>query len=237
MTATEAELYRALHRGTPGDLSFYRERCAGASRVLELGCGYGRILETLFEPGRDLVGLDLDPALLDLARNTMEARPDLELICGDMSQLKLPNSFDRIILAFNTFYCIPESKKHDLLRRIHDHLLPGGKLLLDAYRVPSHTETGSASFCPPEAIVTLDLGDGPIEVFEESYEDYGSRSIQVTYTFYQAGSQLSSQTIHHAYWFDDTFPPALRAAGFEIEFFADGFGRDPSQVVVIARRR
>ena len=39
MTSTEydPELYHLLHRGNPGDLRWYRQRCAGAQRILELG--------------------------------------------------------------------------------------------------------------------------------------------------------------------------------------------------------
>ncbi len=37
-------LYAELHVGNPGDLAFYREHCVGASSILELGCGYGRVM-------------------------------------------------------------------------------------------------------------------------------------------------------------------------------------------------
>ena len=53
-----AELYALTHRGTAGDVGFYRRACAGASSVLELGCGSGRLLKRLARPGRQLVGLD-----------------------------------------------------------------------------------------------------------------------------------------------------------------------------------
>ena len=63
-----AELYARLHRGNPGDLDFYRRACAGASSVLELGCGHGRVLRAIATPETHLVGVDLDPELLALAR-------------------------------------------------------------------------------------------------------------------------------------------------------------------------
>ena len=58
-----AKLYSLVHRGTPGDVPFYREACADAGAILELGCGYGRILEALAMPDRLLIGLDRDPGL------------------------------------------------------------------------------------------------------------------------------------------------------------------------------
>jgi hypothetical protein len=51
-----AQLYAAVHDGNPGDVAFYRERCADARAVLELGCGDARVLAELAAPGRALVG-------------------------------------------------------------------------------------------------------------------------------------------------------------------------------------
>jgi 2-polyprenyl-3-methyl-5-hydroxy-6-metoxy-1,4-benzoquinol methylase len=59
-----AELYELVHRGTEGDVAFYRQTCADARSVLELGCGYGRLLEPLAELGIDVTGLERDPELL-----------------------------------------------------------------------------------------------------------------------------------------------------------------------------
>ena len=39
-----AHLYAAVHDGNAGDVEFYRQRCAGAESVLELGCGDARVL-------------------------------------------------------------------------------------------------------------------------------------------------------------------------------------------------
>jgi tRNA G46 methylase TrmB len=48
--ALAAELYRLTHRGNPGDVGFYRKLCSGVQSVLELGCGYGRLLAALAQP-------------------------------------------------------------------------------------------------------------------------------------------------------------------------------------------
>ncbi|HLT36253.1 MAG TPA: class I SAM-dependent methyltransferase, partial [Enhygromyxa sp.] len=73
MSEYPARLYAAVHDGNPGDVEFYRRRCAGARSIVELGCGDARVLAALAEPGRRLVGVDIDPELLELARVRLSA--------------------------------------------------------------------------------------------------------------------------------------------------------------------
>src|SRR5580698_5757926 len=67
----EAELYALTHRGTAGDAAFYVRTCSDADRVLELGSGYGRLIAKLARPGRLVTGLEVDAALLSLARREL----------------------------------------------------------------------------------------------------------------------------------------------------------------------
>ncbi len=59
MSAVDARLYELLHVGNPGDVEFYVQQSEGASSVLELGAGFGRILSQLTHLPR-AVGLDID---------------------------------------------------------------------------------------------------------------------------------------------------------------------------------
>jgi SAM-dependent methyltransferase len=54
-----ARLYALVHRGNAGDVDFYVRACAGAARVLELGCGTGRVLRAVAEVAGHVTGLDL----------------------------------------------------------------------------------------------------------------------------------------------------------------------------------
>src|SRR5688572_29368088 len=122
-----AELYVALHSGTPGDAAFYRRVCRDARSVLDLGCGNGRILWGLRRPGRSLVGLDRDREMLQLARrhaatDGRSALPSGSAVAGfrggergkrlgsaptwvqaDMAAFALGRRFDAIILPFSGF--------------------------------------------------------------------------------------------------------------------------------------
>ena len=68
-----ADLYSPLHRGNEGDEEFYRAVCAGAERVLELGCGSGRILAVLADHVTELHGVDSSEEALAIARKELPA--------------------------------------------------------------------------------------------------------------------------------------------------------------------
>ena len=80
------ELYAKLHLGNPGDLAFYREQCRDVGTVLELGCGYGRVLESLADQCEELVGLDSSRGLLALAQSRLrdQKQSHVQLALGDM---------------------------------------------------------------------------------------------------------------------------------------------------------
>ncbi len=72
--AYDPALYELTHRGNPGDVEFYARACEGARSVLELGTGYGRIALGLAAAGHEVVGLELDAGLLELARAAKAAQ-------------------------------------------------------------------------------------------------------------------------------------------------------------------
>ena len=78
------------------------ERCAehGFSRVLDFGCGMGRLAYLLRERGLEVVGLDVSPAMLGKA---LERRPGAEGILFAQGGIPLPfapSSFDAVIFSF-----------------------------------------------------------------------------------------------------------------------------------------
>ena len=96
-------------------------------RVLEVGCGRGvamPVLARLLRPGR-LVGLDLDPALLDEARAQVEAVGiAAELVPGDIRRLPFPDGAFDLVVDFGTCYHIARAAQ--ALAEIARVLAPGG---------------------------------------------------------------------------------------------------------------
>jgi len=109
-----------------------------ADRLLELGCGGGRVALGLLQLGyRDLLATDFSPIMVSLARAVLADHDESwERLVEqqDATALTLANdAFDGAIFAFNGLMCLP-SQAHRLaaLRSIHRVLKPGGILIFTA---------------------------------------------------------------------------------------------------------
>ena len=106
-----------------------------AGDVLEIGVGTGRNLPFYPDDVR-LTGLDLNPAMLDIARRrAADLGRDIDLLLGDAQTLDLPDSsFDTVVatLALST---IPDDRR--AIAEVWRVLRPGGRfILLDFVRSP-----------------------------------------------------------------------------------------------------
>ena len=68
------------------------------SRVLDAGCGTGRVAIELARHRVDVVGVDVDPAMLDTARSLA---PALDWRLGDLATADLGSGYDVAVLAGN----------------------------------------------------------------------------------------------------------------------------------------
>src|SRR3712207_5416270 len=76
---------------------------ARTSRVLDAGCGQGRLAGCLSVVGHDVVGVDVDPVLIAAAE---EEHPGPRYLVSDLAELDLPSRgvdapFDAIVCAGN----------------------------------------------------------------------------------------------------------------------------------------
>src|SRR4051812_5240027 len=74
------------------------EAASGRQSVLDAGCGTGRVGIELAKRGFEVVGVDLDPMMLDEARHKA---PDIEWVLSDLAALRLRRMFDAAVLAGN----------------------------------------------------------------------------------------------------------------------------------------
>ena len=137
----DVSLYQITHRGNAGDIAFYRRVCRGAETVLELGCGWGRVMLPLLEAGHRVTGLDLHPDMIAALQQRLSTAPNTlrdraSLILADMSAFSLEQRFDRVLIPYNGLYVLlSESAQRACLQRAFDHLVAGGELWLDLYQV------------------------------------------------------------------------------------------------------
>ncbi|MGY1832116.1 class I SAM-dependent methyltransferase [Geodermatophilus sp. SYSU D01180] len=97
------------------------------SRVLDAGCGPGRVGGHLAAAGHDVVGVDVDPVLVAAAR---EDHPGARWLVGDLAALDLPDRFDAIVCAGNVVTFLAPSTRVEVLRRFRSHLADGGRAVV-----------------------------------------------------------------------------------------------------------
>jgi len=135
----EAARYYDLNPGAPNDVAFYLTRLPSpTARVLELGCGTGRVSLPLTRACRFLHGLDLSDAMLGLCREKLagsELGSDRIVIeHGDITAFDLGSQFDLIIAPGRVIQNLETDEQLDgLFRCIHRHLAPEGRCILNAF--------------------------------------------------------------------------------------------------------
>jgi SAM-dependent methyltransferase len=118
------------------------------ARVLDAGCGTGRVAARLAERGYDVVGVDVDPAMLDVARADA---PDLDWRQADLSDFDLGETFDVVVLAGNIVPLLEPGTLTAAAERLAAHLAPDGVLICgfgydEAHLPPGAPVTPLASY-------------------------------------------------------------------------------------------
>lgn len=102
------------------------------SRILDAGCGPGRVGGRLHALGHTVVGVDVDPGLIAAAE---EDYPGPTWIACDLAEMDLPargiaEPFDVIIAAGNVMGFLAPSTRVDVLRRFREHLADDGRAII-----------------------------------------------------------------------------------------------------------
>jgi SAM-dependent methyltransferase len=97
------------------------------ARILDAGCGPGRVGGYLARAGHDVTGVDLDPELIAAA---VQDHPGPSWLVGDLTELDLPARFDVIVCAGNVMTFVAPGTRREILRRMRAHLAEAGRVVI-----------------------------------------------------------------------------------------------------------
>lgn len=138
---------------------------ARGSRVLDAGCGAGRLGGYLHGAGHTVVGVDVDPVLIAAAE---QDHPGPTWLVGDLAELDLPArgvdaDFDVVVCAGNVMTFLAPSTREAVLAGFARHLCPTGRAVVGfgadrGYEFPRFmSDAAAAGLTPDLRLSTWDL--------------------------------------------------------------------------------
>ena len=114
-----------------GEARFVDAMVPRRSRILDAGCRPGRVGGYLARGGHDVVSVDIDPILIDAAK---QEHPAPTWIVADLAELDLPamgveQPFDAIVCAGNVLTFLDPSTRRPVLANLAVHLRPDGRIV------------------------------------------------------------------------------------------------------------
>ena len=151
------------------------------ARVLDAGSGLGRVAEALRRRGHDVTAVEKDPALVAISRERFPEVPvverDLvELVPGVLEAVGRPTAYDAVVAVGNVVVYLADDTEVEVLRRLRDLLVEGGRVLLGWHPVagPEHSRDYPAALLREHAaaaglVVEHVFGGYGLEPVSEDY--------------------------------------------------------------------
>lgn len=201
----------------------------GNGRVLELGCGSGRLTILIAQSGIEIVGADLSNSMLEAARaKAAAAGVQVEFVLADMRCFDLPGQFSAIFIPGNSLlHLLTIEDLKQCFRSVRRHLAPNGRLVFDI----SKWDLSRLARDPEQRYPVLRVHDsrcGDISV-EETSDYHAATQIRHIRWYLSAAGAPDFRVID--YRLRVIFPQELllllEAAGFRLETRYGEFPREP----------
>lgn len=207
-------------------LARYREDLSG--RVLELGCGAGRLTGYLIDLGADVLGTDIAPPMIEHCRRVY---PGAEFRAHDLRDLDefAGAGFDAVVAANNLVDILDDPARRQVLAAAAEALKPGGLLVMS-----THNRASAARI--PEPLAHARAG-GPVATLRALPRVPGwrrnrrrMRGLEVNEPEYAVlNDEAHGYGLLHYYIGRDDQERQLAGAGLELVECLDGDGRVVAQ--------
>ena len=255
----DAAHYYDLFSAPPGDdVAFYLDRLPGPdARVLELGCGTGRVMLPTAERAGYVLGVDLSSSMLEICKRKLAdagvPETNAKTLCADITTLDLGDcetGFDRISAPFRVMQNLESDEQVDgLMRVIKQHLKPGGEAVLNTFKPRGGYDTleefwASRDGSTPEW--SKPYGDGTVTM-SNNCRKFADNPVRVypklIYRHYNASEELVDESVLDIVmrvWQPDELIDLVERHGFKITerlggYHGEAWGEGPELVVAFTQ--
>lgn len=215
-----AEAYRIINgpdgknvAGKRDAEAYAREAEDVTGRILEVGCGTGRIYLRLLQEGHDVYGIDVSQDYLDvLKRKADENGLKPHVLQEDMRSFSFDVTFELIIVPYDTVrYVTSPEGQLQCLSTIRDHLSDDGKVIFEFSRPESAWST------TPRTLRTefTHEGDEYLQITTFTLSDPIEQLVAIDEKLYRNGTILGENSVELARIYKREFEHLLQRAGFD----------------------
>lgn len=207
-----------------GDLPFWESvaRRWGAKRILELGCGTGRVTEVL-RRAASVTGSDL---LIEMLARAKQRVPGADFVVADLRTFVFSSRFDLIVLADDPMaHVVSTEERAHVIQRIAHHLTPGGHVVLEGLHRPPRRTARRAIAKPAKFTV------------EESWEPAADSIWNATYRYEEESKITEAKSVVRSWTRDEV--ARFGDATLHVEHLWGGFDESPlldesERIVIVA---
>lgn len=224
--------YYDLSLSDRGDLPFWAAMAERwrSKRILELGCGTGRVTSVLCA-WASTTAVD---AVIEMLPSAIRRAPAAHFVVADLRELAFASSFDLVVLADDPMAHLTSAEERmTVMKSIADHLAPKGRLVLEGlYREP-----GKTPLVPSREIVR---NGETLFTVDESWEPAGESALWKATYRYRTDSAITEVTSVLRSWTPEEVD-RLPECGLQVEALWGDFDERPfsptaPRMVIVAKR-
>lgn len=162
----QAARYYDLNPGAPDDIPFYKRLVPSPkARVLELGCGTGRVLVPLAAVCGYVHGIDLSEAMVGICREKLKkagvGANKAQVGIGEITQFSLGRTFDLILAPYRVFQNLEsELAVNGVFECVRQHLAPEGTCIFNVFNPKCDPDTLRRDWCTESETLSWEV---PVE--------------------------------------------------------------------------
>ena len=115
------------------EFAIFKDYIKSSDKVLDAGCGNGRLYDSLQELGISYLGVDISPKLIAIAQ---EKFPQVEFQVADMLNLPFPDQQFDVVLSIASLHHVPSKKlRQQQIREFSRVLKSNGYLIITVWNL------------------------------------------------------------------------------------------------------